>query len=265
MDVAADMADGGRRQDVGERAEGVVGPQAPYRPTQGGRRRGNRASKVQRSKARDRPRAHQGRGRRVFEFRKFFPVVNTGRPRQKNFQKKLVCRSLFPYLCLAQFRTCLWSCVGWRGSDKRPINRQFQPAAGGEPANPAKRGTRLEATTDRAFSSLSTLHRSATEEACLSCRACGRGFPFPIDGFSRTCVSWDVRSLRRCIWSARCRSTPCVDRWWTGRGWPCPVAARVSTTRANGRTVPAPFLFNCGASRRQKGCRHDRPYRRFPP
>src|SRR5215471_13005646 len=29
-----------------------------------------------------------------------------------------------------------------------------QPAAGGEPANPAKRGTRLKATTDRAFSSL---------------------------------------------------------------------------------------------------------------
>jgi hypothetical protein len=26
-----------------------------------------------------------------------------------------------------------------------------RPAAGGEPANPAKRGTRLEATTDRAF------------------------------------------------------------------------------------------------------------------
>jgi hypothetical protein len=39
--------------------------------------------------------------------------------------------------------------------DKRPVNRQKKPAAGGEPANPAKRGTRLKATTDRAFSSLS--------------------------------------------------------------------------------------------------------------
>src|ERR1700744_4244529 len=38
--------------------------------------------------------------------------------------------------------------------DKRPVNRQKKPAAGGEPANPAKRGTRLKATTDRAFSSL---------------------------------------------------------------------------------------------------------------
>src|ERR1700758_937487 len=38
--------------------------------------------------------------------------------------------------------------------DKRPVNRRKGPAAGGEPANPAKRGTRLKATTDRAFSSL---------------------------------------------------------------------------------------------------------------
>ena len=156
-------------------------------------------SNGQRARLRRRRPAQVEIGRKVFEFRKFFPLVNTRCPRQKNLEKKLVYRSLFPYLCLAQFRTCLWSCVGWRGSDKRPINRQFQPAAGGEPANPAKRGTRLEATTDRAFSSLSTLQRSATEEACLSCRACGEGVSFPIDGFSRTGVSQGVRSLRRCI------------------------------------------------------------------
>ncbi len=45
--------------------------------------------------------------------------------------------------------------------DKRPVNRQQKPAAGGEPANPAKRGTRLKATTDRAFSSLLALQRLA--------------------------------------------------------------------------------------------------------
>jgi hypothetical protein len=38
--------------------------------------------------------------------------------------------------------------------DKRPVNHLNKPTAGGEPANPAKRGTRLKATTDRAFSSL---------------------------------------------------------------------------------------------------------------
>src|SRR5580692_8206196 len=36
--------------------------------------------------------------------------------------------------------------------DKRPVNHPLnRPAAGGKPAHPAKRGTRLEATTDRAF------------------------------------------------------------------------------------------------------------------
>jgi hypothetical protein len=52
-----------------------------------------------------------------------------------------------------------------------------RPAAGGEPANPAQRGTRLEATTDGLFWSLPALQRLAIKEACLSCRACGRDFP----------------------------------------------------------------------------------------
>ena len=49
-------------------------------------------------------------------------------------------------------RTCLWLRAGRRGpgqeASQPPLKR---PAAGGEPANPAQRGTRLEATTDRAF------------------------------------------------------------------------------------------------------------------
>ena len=151
------------------------------------------------------------KGPASFRIRKFFPAVNTRRPRQKNFEKKLVHPSLFPYLCLAQFRTCLWSCVGWRGSDKRPINRQFQPAAGGEPANPAKRGTRLEATTDRAFSSLSALQRLATEEACLSCRACGGENSFPIDGVSRIGVlpSRDLPTAQHMIGTSPLRLCEC--------------------------------------------------------
>lgn len=45
-------------------------------------------------------------------------------------------------------------------------------------------GSRLKATTDRAFSSLSALQSRLTEEASLSCRACGKGIPLPIDGCS---------------------------------------------------------------------------------
>ena len=40
--------------------------------------------------------------------------------------------------------------------DKRPVNRRNKTGSRSEPANPAKRGTRLKATTDRAFSSRST-------------------------------------------------------------------------------------------------------------
>ena len=60
-----------------------------------------------------------------------------------------------------------------------------RPAAGGEPAIPAQRGTRLEATTDRAFLVSAGPPRSAIKEACLSCRACGRDFPRPNDGPER--------------------------------------------------------------------------------
>ncbi len=58
------------------------------------------------------------------------------------------------YLLAQIARACGRVSVGG-DPDKRPVNRQQKPAAGGEPANPAKRGTRLKATTDRAFSSLS--------------------------------------------------------------------------------------------------------------
>ena len=52
---------------------------------------------------------------------------------------------------------------------------QERSAAGGEPAYPAKRGTRLKATTDRAcLVSVGPSKGRLTEEACLSCRACGR-------------------------------------------------------------------------------------------
>ena len=67
---------------------------------------------------------------------------------------------------------CRWAGIRTRGR----LTARKKPAAGGEPANPAKRGTRLKATTDRAFSSLPEFQDWRTEEACLSCRACGGDF-----------------------------------------------------------------------------------------
>lgn len=53
------------------------------------------------------------------------------------------------------------------------------PAAGGENRRPRpKRVTQLKATTERAFLVSAGFQVRRTKEACPSCRACGRGFPF---------------------------------------------------------------------------------------
>ncbi len=102
--------------------------------------------------------------------------------------KKPLCGApFFPIYALAQFRTCLWSRVGWRGSDKRPINRQFQPAAGGEPANPVSNGGRdLKQRRTGLFRLCRPSKGRRTEEACLSCRACGWDFPVQSMAFHDT-------------------------------------------------------------------------------
>ena len=74
-------------------------------------------------------------------------------------KKNLAPGSRMHIFRLAQFRTCLWSCVGWRGSGQEAGHSSVKAGSRSEPANPAKRGTRLKATTDRAFSSLSALQR----------------------------------------------------------------------------------------------------------
>ena len=60
-----------------------------------------------------------------------------------------------PYLSPCPNRTCLWSCVGGWGSGQEAGEPSVKTGSRSEPVNPAKRGTRLKATTDRAFSSLS--------------------------------------------------------------------------------------------------------------
>ena len=93
---------------------------------------------------------------------------------------------------VAQFRTCLWlraarrisvheagktPVVGGRSGSFRPLKNG--PAAGGENRRPRpKRVTQLKATTERAFLVSAGFQVRRTKEACPSCRACGRGFPF---------------------------------------------------------------------------------------
>ena len=89
-------------------------------------------------------------------------------------KKLLVIPRVLNIYPLAQIaRACGRVSVGG-DPDKRPVNRRAKTGSRSEPANPAKRGTRLKATTDRAFSSLPAFQFWRTEEASLSCRACGR-------------------------------------------------------------------------------------------
>src|SRR3981189_2752331 len=106
---------------------------------------------------------------------------------------------------IAQFRTCLWPCVGrWASGQEAgqpPGARSPDPgsqtwvgavaapntllAAGGETGAPrSQRGTRPKATTERAFLVSSTLQRSTPKRLVHSCQACGPGSPAPIQGIT---------------------------------------------------------------------------------
>ena len=82
------------------------------------------------------------------------------------------------------------------------LTAKRKPAAGGKPANPAHRGTRLEATTDWAFSFLPTVRVGAIEEAGLSCRVCGLGSSlssrWPFLFWEARCFPAYLRPRRRC-------------------------------------------------------------------
>src|SRR5579862_7968322 len=84
---------------------------------------------------------------------------------------------------LAQYaRACGRVSVGG-DLDKRPVNRPVkdrQPEANRR--TPPNGGRDLKQRRTGLFWSLSALQRPTTEEACLSCRACGREFSPPNDG-----------------------------------------------------------------------------------
>jgi hypothetical protein len=79
---------------------------------------------------------------------------------------------------------------GSRATAPPPMNG---PAAGGEPAAPPEAGDAAQSNDGAGFFGLCRVPSPATEEACPSCRACGRGFPFqtmaPRSLWLRFCVS----------------------------------------------------------------------------
>ena len=111
-----------------------------------------------------------------------------GCPPPRIFLKRSLAKATKPPIfASAQFRTCLWSCVGWWGSGQEAGQPPEKgPTAGGEPANPAKRGTRLKATTDRAFSSLSASKAGVPKRLVFLAGRADRDSPVPIDGHDRS-------------------------------------------------------------------------------
>lgn len=146
--------------------------------------------------------------------------------------------------------------------DKRPVNRQQKPAAGGEPANPAKRGTRLKATTDRAFSSLSTPPKVGVPKRLVSLAGrADRVSPFPSDGHERP-ERLDAASERTC--PTALHLIVVILRLWSavkrGHGWLVYPSSRFhsAASRLLSRS-PLKFHFR-GRGVANGGCRDDRSH-----
>ena len=94
-----------------------------------------------------------------------------------DLKKPLALRRVSHDFVSRPIRTCLWSCVGRRGSGQeasQPPLEDRQPEANRR--TPPNGGRGLKQRRTGLFWSLPALQRSAPKEACLSCRACGRDF-----------------------------------------------------------------------------------------
>ena len=97
------------------------------------------------------------------------------------------------YLSRCPNRTCLWSCAGGRGSGQeagQPLANNRQPEANRR--TPPNGGRDLKQRRTGLFR-LCQFPKLASEEACLSCRACGSGSPFPNDGHFKP---WRANAFR---------------------------------------------------------------------
>ena len=213
------------------------------------------------------PRPHR---HETFGIRQAFPKLEPPPPRRKE-RRENACGGGAVFLISrpAQFRHVpVVACrlAGFGQEADKPSDPTGSRRRTGEPR--LKRGTRLKATTDRAFSSLPTLQRPAYRRGLSFLPGVRKGLPFQSMALHGTAAAphrVDPTAQHQ-IGASPIRVSSRVGRSGRGRGRPCRLdASRSPPARANDDLSPHPFRQSFGASRRQKGCRHDRPYRRLPP
>ena len=169
-----------------------------------GRRKG-RTRPNARPRPRDRGPAERQRGRPGIH--QAFPELAARRRGGSKAEKTLVREGACPYLrpCpISHVPVVVCRLAGFGQEADKPSVPTGSRRRTGEPR--LKRGTRLKATTDRAFSSLPTLQRSAPRRGLSFLPGVRMGLPRPIDGSSRGGFGRTAVSQRRSIRSARRRS-----------------------------------------------------------
>ncbi len=173
------------------------------------------------------------------------------------------------YLSPCPNRTCLWSCVGGRGSGQEAGEPSVKTGSRSEPVNPAKRETRLKATTDRAFSSLSASNADVMKRLVYLAGRAEREL-IPIQSMAsehqRVASRADVlgHGAASDLVSTRSRLRVVSRRTWIADGML--AKRRVSKARRvdSSRQSFCSISF-AGQSAGTKGCRDDATYSRFPP
>ena len=151
--------------------------------------------------------------------------------------------------------------------DKRPVTRQEKTGSRSEPANPAKRGTRLKATTDRAFSSLLALQRLAYRRGLSFLPHVRTGAP-PIQTMATK--PWTAR-IAGLGWTCPTAQHPTGASWLNGSAQgvqvtdDCMFRFRVSNARGGWQTSTKSTRIGAPIddARPSKGCRDDRTYHRI--
>ncbi len=175
-----------------------------------------------------------------------------------------------PYLSLCPNRTCLWSCVGGGGSGQEAGEPSVKTGSRSEPVNPAKRETRLKATTDRAFSSLSASNADVMKRLVYLAGRAEREL-IPIQSMA----SEHQRVASRAdILGHGAASDPATEparvRAFVARRTRIADGVLAKRRVSKARRVDSRRQSFCsfsfaGQSAGTKGCRDDATYSRFPP
>lgn len=147
-------------------------------------------------------------------------------------------------------RACGRVSVGWR-SGQEAGEPSCKAGSRSEPVNPAKRGTRLKATTDRAFSSLSASNADLPKRLVYLAGRADRGaHPDPIDGSVGLIAGSTPRGV---LWTTAqhlIRRRPLREKSRSGSRMALSRRRRVSNARGQRTMSFTPLLkFVCPASK----------------